>query len=223
MGRVEDGHAALPQLVDGLEDGVAALRVDADGGLVEHQQLRLVQQADADVEATLHAAGVVVGAVVGAVGRPVSSSTASTRSSRASRPQPLEPAEEAQVLASREVGVDGQVLGHVADGGLGLGGVDVDRLPGHGDLAAVALEQAADHRDGGGLAGAVGTQQAVGLAAGDVEADAVDGDPFAVALAQVATHEQRLDLGHPSPSRLGVASPARDSGIRQAPDGSGHD
>ena len=70
VGRVEDGHAALAQRVDRLEDGVAALRVDADGGLVEHQQLRLMQQTDADVEAALHAAGVVIGAVVGAVGQP---------------------------------------------------------------------------------------------------------------------------------------------------------
>ena len=181
---------------DAREDRVAALRVDAHGRLVEDQQRGLVEQADADVEAALHAAREArrCGRLARSA-RPITASTSSTRRSSSLPPEPLEAAEEAQVLAGGQVRVDGQVLGHVADGGLGVGRADVDRLAGHDDLAAVAPEQAADHRDGGGLAGAVGPEQAVGLAGGDLEADAVDGGPLAVALAEVATDEDRRSRG----------------------------
>ena len=57
------------EALDALEDRVAALRVDADGRLVEDEQPRAVQQADADVEPPLHAARVGLGLVVGAVGQ----------------------------------------------------------------------------------------------------------------------------------------------------------
>ena len=97
-----------------------------------------------------------------------------------------------EVLAGGQVRVDGQVLGDVADGGLGVGRADVDRPAGHDDLPAVTPEEAADHRDGGGLAGAVRAEQAVGLAGRDLEADAVDGLPLAVALAKIAADEDGL-------------------------------
>src|SRR3546814_750744 len=51
--RVEDGHALARELLDGVEDRVAGLRVDPDRRLVEHQQLRAVQQPDPDVEPAL--------------------------------------------------------------------------------------------------------------------------------------------------------------------------
>ena len=60
---------SAPRRLDALEDRVAALRVDADGRLVEDQQRRPVQQADADVQPALHAAGVLLGLVLGPVGQ----------------------------------------------------------------------------------------------------------------------------------------------------------
>ena len=45
-----------PERGDRLEDRVAALGVDAHRRLVEEQQARPVEQADADVEPALHAA-----------------------------------------------------------------------------------------------------------------------------------------------------------------------
>ncbi len=56
----EPGHAG--------QDGVAALRVDADGRFVEDQQLRAVEQADPDVEAAFHSAGELIGPFTGPVG-----------------------------------------------------------------------------------------------------------------------------------------------------------
>ena len=54
-------------VLDRIEDGAARLRVDADGRLVHEEQARLVQQAHADVDAPLHAAGVGLDALVGLV------------------------------------------------------------------------------------------------------------------------------------------------------------
>ena len=115
------------QAVDGFEDGIAALRIDAHGGLVEHQQLWLVQQADADVEAALHAARVVVGLVVSPVGQAGQLEDRIHALVERLAGHALQLAEEAQVLAGRKVGVDGQVLGHVADGRLGLDRGHVER------------------------------------------------------------------------------------------------
>ena len=42
VGRVENGHTFAAQLLDTFEDGVAALRIDADRRLVEDEQTRLV-------------------------------------------------------------------------------------------------------------------------------------------------------------------------------------
>src|SRR5512146_1435240 len=53
---VQHGHAGARQPLHALQDRVPALRVDADRRLVQDQQPRLVQQADADVEAPFHPA-----------------------------------------------------------------------------------------------------------------------------------------------------------------------
>ena len=125
----------------------------------------------------------------------------------------VEPAEEREVLARRQVRVDRQLLGHVPDAGLRRDRPDVD---GAGrprvTVAAVPCEQAADHRDGRGLAGAVGAQQAVRLALVDPEADALDGLDGAEGLAQVPGLEddaRRLPAG---PEAGSAAEPGSGAG-----------
>ena len=51
-----------------IEDGVAALRVDTYGGLVQQKDLRIMQERCGQVETALHAAAEVSDAVLGAVG-----------------------------------------------------------------------------------------------------------------------------------------------------------
>src|SRR5664279_1354507 len=51
VGGVEHREPCCPQGLDALQDGVPALRVDADRRLVQDQEARAVQQAGADVEA----------------------------------------------------------------------------------------------------------------------------------------------------------------------------
>ena len=125
--------------------------------------------------------------------------------------------EEVEVLARGQVGIDRQVLRHVADLGLERGRARVHRLAGDADLALVAAEDPADHRDRRGLAGPVRTEQAVRLAASDGEADAIDGLPVAEALAQAGAFEDRRADGVRR-SRVPALRRPAGSGRRDDPD-----
>jgi len=69
--------------------------------------------------------------------------------------------------------------------------VAVEPLAEQPDLAGVGGDQPEDHVQGGGLAGAVGTEQADDLARADPEADAVHGGDRPEALGDVADVEDR--------------------------------
>ena len=79
--------------------------------------------------------------------------------------QAVEPRDEFQVLAHRQVLIQAEALRHVADLALDLVGVAADVVAEAGALAAIGRQQAAEHADGGGLAGAVGAEEAVDRAA----------------------------------------------------------
>ena len=103
--------------------------------------------------------------------------------------QSLDPAQELQVFHHREVVVEGEFLGHVADlapQGLGPGG-DVQSQNRH--FAGGRGQQAAEHADDRGLARAVGTQETVDLSMGYPKIDPVDGDD----IAEVAGQPTGLD------------------------------
>src|SRR5262245_41037283 len=56
MCAVEEGGAALLVAAQHRDDALEGLRVDADGRLVEENDLRLAEEAAREVEAALHAA-----------------------------------------------------------------------------------------------------------------------------------------------------------------------
>ena len=154
-----------------------------------------MEQADADVEPALHAAAEGLDPIAGALGEADEREDLAHPVLELAAAEPVEPAEEHEVLARREVRVDRELLGDVADARLGRDLPDVDRLAVEGHLARVARQQPADHRDRRRLAGAVGPQQAVGLALVDLEADAADGLERAVALVEVADAQDDRALG----------------------------
>ena len=83
------------------------------------------------------------------------------------------------------------------------------RLPVHAqhlDLARIGWRQPFADFDGGGLAGAVGTQQAETLARPHVQIEAVDGDHVFVRLAQVADTQggRGRECGHLFQYRMGA-------------------
>ena len=79
----------------------------------------------------------------------------------------------------------------------------------HLDLAGIRRVEALQDLDGGGLAGAVRTEQPEALAGADLEIEAVDGDHVAVALDQPDAAEcDRRVRGGPrcDPNRAGGGS-----------------
>jgi hypothetical protein len=105
--------------------------------------------------------------------------------------------EEGQVLADREVGIEREALRHVADAlaqALGLGG-DVD--PGHPGASLRGRREPAQHADQGGLAGAVGPEQAEDLAPPDGQRDLIDGKEAAETARQAVAFDGRpRSIGH---------------------------
>lgn len=112
-----------------------------------------------------------------------------------------------QLLQNLFLAVQAALLGHVADAATG---VVVKRSPVQEHLARVGGEHAEGDAHRGGLAGAVGADEAVHLAVVDGETHAVEGLDAAEALVQVAD----FDCGHLSSSlRLNVtAKPTMGSG-----------
>jgi hypothetical protein len=94
-------------------------------------------------------------------------------------------APEDEVLPRRKVGVEGDILWYHAQAGLGGFGCAADRMAHDQGVALVGLEQAGQHRDGGGLARAVGPEQAQDLALLDGEIHALHGLKVAKGLAEV--------------------------------------
>ena len=153
-------------------------RVEPVGRLVEHDQLRVAQQRRRDAEPLLHAERVALELVVARSARSTRSSARSTSASA----RPAVAGQHAQVVAPGQVGVEARALDQGADplGHLGAAGgpaQDARRAGGRPD-------QAEHHPQRGGLAGPVGAEEAVHLAAPHGHADAVDGEPVAVPLGQ---------------------------------------
>ena len=80
-----------------------------------------------------------------------------------------------QVLAHAQVLVEREALGHVADAPAQRLGLAGHAQAEHRRRAAARREQPAEHADRGGLAGAVGPEEAVDGLARDLEVDVVDG------------------------------------------------
>ena len=98
---------------------------------------------------------------------------------------------EGEVLEDGEVLVEAEALGHVADALLDALGLPHDVAARDGPAAAGGIEDAAEHPDEGGLAGAVRAEDAEDLPAADVERDVAHGDELAEAARQV----RRVDDG----------------------------
>ncbi|GAB4007892.1 hypothetical protein GCM10029992_62820 [Glycomyces albus] len=171
VGGQQDRHALLLELEQALPHQVAGLRVQAGGGLVEEDQVGLVDQGPGDGQAALHAAGEVVDLVVRAA-RELHELEQFGRAGPGLAPLDAEvPGVDGEVLEDREHVVEGVVLRHDAEAGADgrpvAARVEAEDL----DLAAGGLGDAADHPHGGGLAGAVGAEEAECLSSPDLEVD----------------------------------------------------
>ena len=92
--------------------------------------------------------------------------------------------EKCQVIVSRKLIVESDVLGDETDLELNRVGITLDLLAFNEDFATIRTQQSRNDRDRGCLAGAVRAEKANGLSGVSPETDAADGDEFAVAFCE---------------------------------------
>jgi len=199
VGRDEDRGSGGGHFVDQVPELPAGDRVDARGGLVEEEDGRFVQDGAAEREPLLPAAG--EGARQGA---PLLRQAGHPEDGIGPLRQPcrrhaIDAAEEFDVFPDREIVVERELLGHIADGLLHVLGLA-------GDIEAVYFgppgsrrQQAAQNPDRGRLPRPVRPQEAEDFAAPDVERDVVDGDEATEALDQVFGPDGDVRVGHAGP------------------------
>ena len=181
----EDGDGVLPLQLDYVvPDVLAGLGVEADGRLVEEEDVRVVEHAAGDLEAAPHAAGVGADDGVAAVPEVDDAERFFDARGVLFAGHVVDVGVEAHVLVGGEAVVEGRVLEDEADGladGVPLGG---DVVAGDSGAAGGRAHEGAEDVDGGGLAGAVRAEEAEYLALLHLEADVVDGGKGAEAFAE---------------------------------------
>ena len=190
----EHGRALGVQLRDLLPDRLAADRVEAGRRLVEEEHLGLVDERRGEVEPAAHPARVgadppVGGALepdaveqrLGALARPSArGSPCSVACSRISS-RPVISGSSAASWSATPIARRTSAAS-----------VD-DVVAGHPGAAAGRAQQRGQHPHRGRLAGAVGPEEGVDLALGDLEVDAVDGPDL---VPETALEPLDLDRGH---------------------------
>src|ERR1039458_3287658 len=186
VGGEQDGLAQLAHAAHDLPRVAPCRRVEAGGRLVEEHQLRVSDQREGEIETSLLPTRELLDAharlllqadqLDDVVGRERLRVVAAV---------------EVDHLAHREVRLDGAFLQDHADPpaevAAGGGGIGAENL----DTSVVAAAVALEDLDDGGLARAVGTEQAKDLARLHAEADPAHGMQRAVRLAQLLDHDGR--------------------------------
>ncbi len=191
VGRQDERHAALLESVEAIPEQVARLRVEAGRRLVEEQQLGLVDERAGDRQAALHPARHVLDLVARPL-RELGEVEQLVGAAGAFRAAEAEvPAVDHEVLADRELVVERVLLGHDAEARPDLRTVPFGVQAQDGQRAVADRRDARDHPHRGGLAGAVGAQEAERFAGRDVEVDGVHGGELAEPLGQSAGMDER--------------------------------
>ena len=111
----EDGHALVAQPADLVPHVRAALRVEAGGRLVEEDDLRLVDDAERDVDPAALAAGVGLALAVGVLGELEGVQRLGGAPLRLGLADAVHPGLQHQLLAGGRLVPGAAALGHVAD------------------------------------------------------------------------------------------------------------
>src|SRR5215471_16211878 len=196
VGGEEDGDAfGFVQALDVGPKLVAALRVKAEGGLVEKKDLGGVQEAAGDLKAALHAAGELFDDGVFALPQ-LEKLEEHFRTFVADFARDVvEDAVKFEVFGGGEVAVEAGVLKDDAE----LLADFVGLTPGVESIKFEATagrrEQSGEHFDGGGFASAVGAEESKDFAGGDVEGDDVNGGEVGKLLDEVLHADHGASMG----------------------------
>ena len=175
----------LVQIPDLRPELVPALGVEAEGRLVEEDDLRRVQEAARDLEPPSHAAGELLHQRVAAIPELEEPQQPLAALEPDLAGHVVEQRVHLHVLPRGQVAVEARILEDDAE--LRPGGVRVRRRiqPVEPHRAARRPEQRRHHLDRGGLPGAVRTEEGEDLAAADFERHALDRLDVAEGLAEI--------------------------------------
>ncbi len=206
LGGQQHGGAVVDQVLDRLPQAEAAARVEAGGRLVEEDHRRLGDQRRGEVEPATHAAG--VGAWpsgLGSVAEVEALEQLGGSLLRRGAAHPVEAADHGQVLGPGQVLVDRGVLAGEADVLAQLVALLQDVHSGYGRAAGVGLQERGQDPDRGGLAGAVGPEQAEHGSGLDFKVHSVERLDVAEVLGQPVGRDRRaVDLRAVNPGRAGL-------------------
>lgn len=180
LGQVVRGEQHAPALGGERGDHPAQVpgdrRVQPEGGLVQQQVRRVVDEAAGDREPLRHAARVPLHRGVGGVGEADELQQFADPGAQDGVGDVVEVAEVAEVLGAGELAVDHPLAaGDQVDPAAGVAGV-LDHVEAvQGDGAGGGMEQGGEDLDGGGLAGAVEAEQAGDPAGRDLQVETVHG------------------------------------------------
>ena len=196
---VEQRLAAAFQLLEILEDGIARLGVNADGGLVEQNQLRIVQQRAGNIQPAFHAAAEPLDPIVAAVFQPHERQRILGSMCKLLARQAVEAAEQLEIRPGRQLVVERQFLGHQPHASLQVIRVLMHGLPPKRHGTFIGSRESAHDGQRGGLAGPIRPQQAEGFTGTYLERHVIDGDPVAETFLEVSDGEQVIPSGgHPA-------------------------
>lgn len=185
------------ELFQSLPHLVAGLGIKPCGWLIEDQQLRVVDEGTGQNQPTYHATRELSDLILLAM-LESHKFQESLRSLLCLLFGDIEIAgEELEVLRHGEVGI--QVVLLLADADAGFNGTELlgNREPEDPEIAPCHGGEAVDHADGGGLAGAIGAQDAEALPLKNVEVDAAHCDKLNECLSQILSFNNVVHVIYP--------------------------
>ena len=174
VGREKNRAARGAFAADGLDDELAADDVEGGGGFVEDEEVGFVNEGARDVGALLLAGGEGAALLVGEGGDLEFRDELFRAAREAVLGDFVEAAKVEQHLARRQAAVELRVAGEKADAAARGERMFEYVLTVDENLPARGRKNAGEHSENGGLARAIGTEEADDLAGVDREADSVN-------------------------------------------------
>src|SRR5262245_26123577 len=195
--RDEDRGAGGREAEELLPELAPALRVDAGGGLVEDEELGLVDRGDGEREALLPAPGEGRRPRLRVALEPIAAERGPDALAAAGAGEAEDARREVQVLAHREVLVEREALRHVADGRAQALALARHGAAEHARGARARAEEPEQHPHESRLSGAVRAEAAEDLAAVHLEIEGVHRDELPEAARELAglDHDRRVPGG----------------------------
>ena len=193
--RYENRHALVAGEIDQkLPESVARERVDARGRLVENEDLRRVHDRDGERQTLADAERQIGRALIKVAGEPETVDKFLNADARLLALNVEQARVQVDVLADRQLRVEGKRLRHIAHAKAGVHIGRIERLAEQKGLPGARRQKAGQHLHCRCFATSVRAKETEDLSPPDGEADAVDRGEVAEPARQVARHDDWLPV-----------------------------